>query len=277
MKVLSEEEVNSCPVCDNSRTSGKFQDYHKIEYARCAQCGMVYQNPRLHHEYSDSYWKGAKDPDGIERDLTKECEFKIKNWYGDAVAFVNKMHGGRILDAGAGLGFYLSSLGDHWEKHALDVSDYAVQFIHEHYPEITAQSGTLQTVTFPDHHFDVIMFYHVIEHLNHPSEILEIMFQILKPNGTLIIGTPNAASPAAKIFGGNFRLYGPGHVCLYNPRNLKQMLSNHQFRVRRVEYPYWKTDYATFSSLLRMFQPWKVSPPFWGSIMTLYAEKEERS
>ena len=99
-----------------------------------------------------------------------------------------------------------------------------------------------------------------------------ILKNILKSGGLLIIGTPNTSSLAAKIFRGNYRLYGPGHICMYNKKNLKSLLQKYNFQTTRTEYPYWGTDFANLQSFFKMFKPWKISPPFWGSIMTIYAK-----
>ena len=72
------------------------------------------------------------------------------------------------------------------------------------------------------HYFDVILFYHVIEHLENPQNELKILYELLKRGGILIVGTPNVSSLAAKIFQGNFRLFGPGHLCLFTPKNLNE-------------------------------------------------------
>ena len=117
------------------------------------------------------------------------------------------------------------------------------------------------------------MFYHVIEHLENPQNELKILYELLKPGGILIVGTPNISSLAAKIFQGNFRLFGPGHLCLFTPKNLNGILQSNGFEVFKREYPFWKTDYATIKNVFRMFMPWEISPPFYGSIMTFYARK----
>ena len=117
------------------------------------------------------------------------------------------------------------------------------------------------------------MFYHVIEHLENPQNELKILYKLLKRGGILIVGTPNVSSIAAKIFQGNFRLFGPGHLCLFTPKNLNDILQSNGFEVFKREYPFWKTDYATIKNVFRMFMPWEISPPFYGSIMTFYARK----
>ena len=263
----------NCPCCGCSKIKRRLVDWHGISYKVCKDCGSVYQDPRVIYEYEENYWGEIIDPDGRKRDLSQEKAFKIKNWYGDTVNYVNALPPGRVLDVGAGLGFFLGALNSNWERHALDVSAYALDFIKNQCKKTVVHRGTLELSNFPEHYFDVIMFYHVIEHLDNPRRELTILKKILKKDGILIVGTPNVASLAARIFQGKFRLYGLGHLCLFNPQSLKRILSNSGFQVLKTEYPYWKTDYVSLRNILSMFMPWKISPPFYGSIMTLYTKK----
>ena len=144
----------------------------------------------------------------------------------------------------------------------------------DQYHDISVKQGLLEEVDFAGKQFDVIMFYHVIEHLENPNKILKILHKLLKHNGVLIVGTPNIGSLAARLFKGNFRLYGPGHLCLFNPKSLKWVLSESGFRVHRTEYPFWKTDYANIKNVTRVFNLNQISPPFYGSLMTVYARKK---
>lgn len=273
MREIGRNKVNNCPCCDNPQRSKSFKDYNNIDYHFCKCCGSVYQDPRIIFEYEENYWGQITDPDGNKRDLSKEREFKVKNWYGESVKFINNLKPGRLLDVGAGLGYFLSAINDNWEKHAIEISSYAIEQINNRYKNITIYKGTLGEIALKKNFFDVIMYYHVIQHISDPQKELNILYEILKPKGVLIVGTPNISSIAAKIFKGNFRLYGPSHLCLFNSRSLKDFLSNNGFNVFKREYPFWKTDYATIVNIFRMFMPWKLSPPFYGSIMTFYARK----
>ena len=211
----------------------------------------------------------VEDPDGTRRDLSTERDFKIRNWYGNTINHINSLEPGRILDIGAGLGFFLSAIDKSWEKHAVEISEYSSALISENVQNVSIYREISDLVQ--ESYFDVVMFYHVIEHLHDPHEALKQIHRILKPNGTLIIGTPNVASIAGKVFGSNFRLYAPGHVFLLTPKSLTQMLTVNKFSLSIKEYPYWNTDYRNWPNIFRMFMPWKLSPPFYGSIMTYYA------
>jgi len=270
---FKKESVENCPCCQNSTRSRIIRDWNNLFYYFCSQCGSAFQDPRIIYEYEENYLGDTNDPDGNIRHLSKEQDSKVKNWYGGSIQFVNEAIPGRILDVGAGLGVFLSAIDDAWEKYATEISKYATKYIKERYDNITVFNGNLSKAEFNNEFFDVIMFYHVIEHLENPENELKCLYDLLKKNGVLIIGTPNVSSIAAKIFQGNFRLFGPGHLCLFTPKSLKDILHFNGFEVFKCEYPFWKTEYATPANICRMLMPWKVSPPFYGSIMTFYARK----
>ena len=224
LKEISRQTVSKCPCCDGCYTSRSLCDWNGIRYQVCKDCGSIYQNPRINFEYEEKYWDEIVDPDGKTRDLKTERDFKVKNWYGDTLKFVNSIPPGKILDVGSGLGFFLSAINSKWERYALEASRYAINFMEEQYPDISVQLGILENANYAENQFDVIMFYHVIEHLNNPQKELNLLFKMLKHNGVLIVGTPNIGSLAARLFRGNFRLYGPGHVCLFNPKSLNKII-----------------------------------------------------
>ena len=267
--------VDKCPGCNSGEIQETFVDYNKILYATCQNCSNWYIKEKPIKDYNDGYWGVITDPDGNVRDLTKERDFKIKNWYGDSVSYVNSQPPGRILDIGAGLGFFLSAVNNRWEKHAMEVSKTGVEFIHQNYPEVSVKNVYLENDTYPENYFDVVMFYHVIEHVPNPNEVLTHIKKILKPGGTIICGTPNIGSWVAKRFKQNYRLLGDAHICLFNPESLENIFKDHNFKVFEKEYPYWRTDYATFGNLMRLVNTSKLSPPFIGSVMTFYGRNQK--
>lgn len=273
--ILKETLLKGCPNCLHtlSDVRGAITDWQQNTYQICRGCGCWVQNPQRDIAYETTYWGVVKDPDGNVRDLTKERDSRIRNWYCETVPFVNSLKPGRILDVGAGLGFFLSAINDQWEKHALDISERAISFINENQPNVTTHQGLLESNTFKDMKFDVVMAYHVIEHVPSPAEFLANIHRILAPGGTAIIGTPNIGSIAARWFKGNFRLLGNGHLCLFNPQSLEKACVEQGLRVKNVRMPYWQTDYAKPSQMLRMLDRKKLSPAFWGNVMNFYCTK----
>ena len=259
-----------CINCKSSETSKSIISYSNVSFKQCRNCGCYYQDPLIELDYSDSYWQGAIDPDGIKRNFLKERDFKIKNWYGDAINFVNSKNISSVLDIGCGLGYFLSALKPQIKKYGVEDSKFACKYIKDNFQDINILNGSYELVENFKIKFDVVMFYHVIEHLKDPPKALKIIKKVLKKNGILILGTPNVESFVAKIFKSNYRHFIPAHTCLYGEKSISKLLKDHNFKVSRIERPFFKTNYNKFSNYLKLFNVNKTSPAFYGSIFTLY-------
>ena len=109
--------------------------------------------------YEKEYWGKAIDPDGNERNLITEKESKIKNLYSDDLKYIEKLKGGKILDAGCGFGFFLSALSDKWRKYGLELSKYCVNYIHENDHDIKeVKAEVIENLPFGLDFFDVIYY-----------------------------------------------------------------------------------------------------------------------
>lgn len=267
-----------CPLCGVEETTFFITDFNNNTYWKCKKCRFVFQRPISQQENDADAWTNAIDPDGKTRDLTKERNFKLKNWYGGIVKQLMQMTPGKIIDVGCGLGYLLSDLPTSWEKYGIEPSEFARSFVKANFPDIQLlDSVHLETSPPPPEHcttYDVAVCYHVMEHCEHPDIFLKHLGMLLKPGGTLVIGTPNIESIAARMFKGNFRLLNNSHRSLFNSENLETLLGRCNFRTYRKEYPFFQTDYFTFGNILRMFNRNAISPPFYGNIMTFYAKKE---
>ncbi len=217
--------------------------------------------------YEKSYWARQPDPDGKVRDRTKERE-KFLNNCKDELAYINQFSG-RILDIGCGLGFLLSALSNGWEKHGVEVSQFAVAKA-DKYAVIRDT-----TYNYPDDYFNVVVMYNVIEHLGQPEKMIKEVRRILKPNGHLVLTTPDFESAVAQRFGNRFRLlHDKGHISLFGLLGLHSLLLDNLFEVEKITYPYFDTEYFTEENLMRLKDTTKVSPPAWGNMVSLYAHKK---
>lgn len=224
--------------------------------------------------FEEDYWGTVTDPDGVTRDLTAERERRIED-VKEELAQIHSLPAGRILDVGCGLGYLLSAVDSRWEKHGVEVSEFAAKHASQ---QAKVHVGDLKSANYPDDHFDVVVLYHVIEHMLSPVDEIEEIFRVLKPNGTLIIGTPNFDSACARRFGEKYRmLHDPTHVTLFSRESLDRFLWDHGFFVDRVEFPYFETRYFTTENFERLKDTNSVSPPFYGNIMTFYCHKPIRS
>lgn len=267
------EKVN-CYLCGSTNAQYLYQSYASDMYVKCKVCGLVYQNPRVKTEYDGTYWESPVDPDGVTRHLLMEREKAIRNRFSGDIKHIHKLRPGRILDVGCGLGFFLSAISNSWDKYGMDVSKFTVNYVQEHYPEVKVARGELWQIAYPDNFFDVVDCFAVMEHVGTPHRIIKEISRTVKPDGLVILGgTPNIESFVAKRFKGNFRLLGTPHIVLWSRKTLTYLLRAHNLEPFKVRYPFFGTEYFTLKNLLRLWDTSKVSPPFYGNDITIYARK----
>tara|TARA_B100001057_G_scaffold324342_1_gene324552 strand:- start:2742 stop:3551 length:810 start_codon:yes stop_codon:yes gene_type:complete len=265
-----------CRFCKNSKFNKHFFSTNEnIEYSVCENCECHNKSKFQKFNYDDSnkYWANVKDPDGKIRNITSEEErnFKIKNWYGDVPNFINSYDDPKVLDVGCGLGYLLSCLKTKY-KFGLEPGSFACETIKKDYPDIKIFNKENNYIKEIKEEFDIIVAYHVIEHLDDPLQLIKDIKNKLKKNGKIIIGTPLIGGLISNYFGKNFRLYNKGHEILFNMKSLKKLFQSNGFKIIKIEKPFFKTDYFNFKNIIRLFNRNKISPPFYGSIVTVYGE-----
>ena len=220
--------------------------------------------------YEEEYHKETVDPDGNSRQLLNERDHALAG-IKEIVDFLNnEVSPGRILDVGCGLGWLLSSLDDGWEKHGIEISRFASKH--------ASQFGQVYNGILEDYtgvkDFDVVVMNHVIEHLPDPINSLRIVYDLLKPGGSFVIGTPDFDSGAARRYGSNFRLlHDPTHISLFSCDSMHRCLRDLGFKIKHVEYPFFETPWFSETNILKIMDTKNISPPFSGSTMTFFCER----
>jgi SAM-dependent methyltransferase len=135
----------------------------------------------------------------------------------------------RVLDVGCGDGKlirFLLSLGI--EAEGMDFDPQAVAAARSRGLSVTC--GTLDEQSYPAACFDAVTMDNSIEHLLDPLATLREIVRILKPNGRLIVATPNADSLGHRLFGQSwFHLDPPRHVYIFDCRTLPSIVAKAGF------------------------------------------------
>lgn len=263
----------SCLNCKSDLVEKTFvSTVESVNYKVCGKCKNHYHND-VKNDYEVKYSENIVDVEGKKRNLKNERDFKLKNWYGSVHNYLNLKKNLNVLDIGCGLGFLLSSLNSTHIKYGIEDSLEAKNFIKENYKDILIIEKNINDLTSLRKKFDVVILYHVIEHVEYPETLLKSINTILNKNGELILGTPVINTFISNLFGNNYRLYRKEHVNLYNSKSLKQLLKKTNFEIVKSEKPFFRTNYFTLKNILRLFNTNKISPPFYGSILTLFTKK----
>ncbi len=138
---------------------------------------------------------------------------------------------GTLLDIGCGNGqwiAFMKTLG--WDVSGIDFDKDAID--HCAKKNLKVRAGDLIEQHYPNNFFDAITLSHVIEHLPHPEATLKECYRILKPNGRIIVTTPNAESFGLDFFKGYWRgLEPPRHLQVFSVSALQDILISVGFNV----------------------------------------------
>lgn len=101
--------------------------------------------------------------------------------------------GGRVLDAGCGVGYgaeLLSQAGAS-EVVGVDNSEAAIELARNASDNVSYQVGDVRRLAFDDGAFDLVVCFEVIEHVDEPLLVLDELARVLRPGGMLLVSSPN--------------------------------------------------------------------------------------
>lgn len=162
--------------------------------------------------------------------------------------------GAKILELGCGRGEFLDGFRKaRFDVSGLDLDPHAAKSING--VEVKICDFEKQKFPYPDDTFDVVFSKSVVEHLFDPENFIRESFRVLKPNGRIIMMTPDWTS-TIKIFFDDYTHRQP-----YTAVSAKDLLDIFGFRQTHAgifyqlpvlwQYPALKI----FSRLLQVFVP----------------------
>ena len=128
--------------------------------------------------------------------------------------------GSSILDFGCGQGIFVKIA----KKFGYQVFGYDID------PKATADFYSLKEI--PNHFFDAVVCFDVIEHVDNPQKILKNIRQKLKANGLLFLTTPNRLGLAGRIIKNKFwGLVPQGHKNVFTLSQMEGFLKTAGFKI----------------------------------------------
>ncbi len=135
---------------------------------------------------------------------------------------VNKV----ILDAGCGAGYGCDLLSRVAQKIiGVDYSQEAIDYAKKHYscPNLKLRTMNLLALDFNEDTFDLVTCFEVIEHIREDHTLLKKISHILKPNGVLVMSTPNQLTDRLHMKSMNTKTLS--HINLMSPKKFRTRLS----------------------------------------------------
>ena len=143
---------------------------------------------------------------------------------------------GLALEIGAGTGWMLRALRERgWRAVGSERTVEAANVVRTAagVPAFVGDIGAIREAPL----LDLVVMFHVLEHLADPLGELGAVTKRLKPGGALVLGLPNIASWQSRVFGRHWmHLDVPRHLCHFTPDSIERALARSGLRLTRIDF-----------------------------------------
>jgi SAM-dependent methyltransferase len=141
-----------------------------------------------------------------------------------------------VLDIGCGSSRIIQDLPD---AVGMDILLPKLRFLRDRHRHLV--QGTVFALPFPDEQFDVVICSEVIEHIPDHPQVFQELTRVLRPGGTLILGTPDYGRRLWWILEWIYGQVLPGayaheHVTHYTQASLTGRLVNLGYAIQEFQY-----------------------------------------
>jgi 2-polyprenyl-3-methyl-5-hydroxy-6-metoxy-1,4-benzoquinol methylase len=238
------ENINTCPVCGNQNfktflsAKDHFLTGEEFTIVQCSNCDFRFTNPRpaekempIYYDSEEYISHDTKKKSFLQIIYTSIRKFTIRRKYLIAKKYA---HGFSLLDIGCGTGDFLNYCRKmKFETTGIEPNNKARKFASENLSLNVYDESSLDT--FLPGSFNVITMWHVLEHVHQLNDRLLKIYELLKPDGTLIIAVPDSDSWDAKKFKSYWAAYDlPRHLYHFTPDSMKNLITKNGFRIENT-------------------------------------------
>jgi SAM-dependent methyltransferase len=201
-------------------------------WVECRGCSLVYTPSVPSDAELAAYYAAQRgSPEGVAPPDGRQVTVDGLAWEAVLERIERALPGqGRMLEIGSGWGTFLACAAWRgWEVTGVELSPTAAAFAERTFGVETrcaAVPGGL-----PDERYDVIVAFEVIEHFAEPDRVLRELRRRLRPDGLLVLTTPDLDHPAHRVLGAQDPMWSvPGHLVWYDRKTLDDALRFAGFR-----------------------------------------------
>lgn len=147
------------------------------------------------------------------------------------------IHGKKILDCGCGRGRLIELIKSHYDYTGIDLDPELINYLSIKYPKSKFINGDLNKVLelVPSEKYDSIILSAIIEHVTEPISLIKNLRKLLRPDGIIIITTPNPTFETIYHYGSKLGIFDKHaeeeHEDLITKESLNEMLKKSKFSI----------------------------------------------
>jgi 2-polyprenyl-3-methyl-5-hydroxy-6-metoxy-1,4-benzoquinol methylase len=137
--------------------------------------------------------------------------------------------GGKLLEVGCGQGGLLRLASRHFDVHGIDISSYAIACIKPTFGD-QVWRGDVENGSFSAAHYDVILAFNVLEHLEDPGAVIKRIYDSLTDGGVFVGSVPNNSAGVGMILTRFANAVDRTHRFTYPPTRWRTLFRKRGFR-----------------------------------------------
>ena len=214
----------------------RLPDRRHYQWVKCKKCNLYRSDPTWDIDLKELYSKSTFD-------YSQELH-GLKNSYRKIVLKTCPAPAGKsIVEIGGGNGFFLE-----------EAQEMGFTSITEIEPSIPAYESAQENLKpffkvdvvreglIPDNSEDIVVIFHVLDHLPDPLSTLKLIRKMLKPGGSVCIAVHNVNSISSFLLKVRSPIFDVEHTYLYSKSTLTALLVESGFKVELAKH--YKNSYS---------------------------------
>jgi SAM-dependent methyltransferase len=226
--------VANCPACNELLTEPPRCRSARWNVVECPHCTHVFRRPEdvCSPTGENAYFEGDN----------------YLQWRNDNLAFLQararrridlalaktRSAPGKVLEIGCATGDELDDLRRRgWDAYGLDLSQVAIDIARQRYPQVNTQLGTESVFldADPRPRFDLIMGFHVAEHIPDVRTCIRNLSALCRPGGHLYFCVPHWQSWSRMTMGDDWPSFSAEHIHHYTAKSMRAAMAAGGFEV----------------------------------------------
>lgn len=233
------KNISKCLLCsERLDKSNKFSVDKKYEYLTCSRCSVGNLSPQPSEKELNKLYSSKKYYEYLSKDVSSDLRrkiFSLKTFKDPSEWIIDALNSGKVLDVGCGNGEFLEALKKNgWKAYGSDYSDLAKETTEKKIGIRRVKKGVFSRQRFSDK-YDLVSFWHVLEHLEDPGSYLRKAHSILRKGGLVAGEVPNFDSLWLRIFKKNYSwVMVPEHRVYFSANSMEYLLKESGFHNIKV-------------------------------------------
>jgi len=248
-----------CPLCQSNESKILFKTktiHSGFDILQCQECGLArtfpFPSDDILHIHNTIQYYGMKENKFIPilqnvRNLISKIRARRY-----LLMIPSSIQRPKVLDIGCAEGRFLNSFLEYGcECYGVEHPTYPKQrFINS--DRIKYIVGELDVLDLRERSFNIIILWHVLEHLDNPDVVVSRVYDLLASDGILVLAVPNFSSIESKIFKHSwFHLDVPWHKYHFTQKSLKYLMEKKHFEIiQSTTYCFEQGVYGILQSIL---------------------------